>query len=182
MLIIFPGQVTKIWKNHRSPILVMMTSWHGKAFRLTVPCEENPPVTGGFPYKGSVMRNFDFASLLHEEADAAVDLRCRDAQGAVLIYRCCLTSTGSPWLKIRRSRDCLIFNMGIPIPGRTAFVLRRDPGHVNVMFDVDVELSHYRSQTIRKSIILETHTAINDQNIVYDFTSNKYHINVSFKK
>ena len=31
-------------------------------------------------------------------------------------------------LKIRQSRDCLIFNMGIPIPGKTVFILRRSPG------------------------------------------------------
>ena len=31
-------------------------------------------------------------------------------------------------LKIRRSRDRLIFNMGIPIPGKTVFILRQGPG------------------------------------------------------
>ena len=31
-------------------------------------------------------------------------------------------------LKIRRSRDRLIFNMGIPIPGKDSFILRRGPG------------------------------------------------------
>ena len=39
-------------------------------------------------------------------------------QGAVSIKRCRLTSIGIPMLKIRQSRDCLIFNMGIPIPGK----------------------------------------------------------------
>ena len=31
-------------------------------------------------------------------------------------------------LKIRRSHDRLIFNMGIPIPGKAVFILRRGPG------------------------------------------------------
>ena len=37
--------------------------------------------------------------------------------GAVSIWRCRLTSIAIPMLRIRRSRDRLIFNMGIPIPG-----------------------------------------------------------------
>ena len=38
-------------------------------------------------------------------------------QGIVSILRCHLTSIGIPMLKIRRSNDRLIFNMGIPVPG-----------------------------------------------------------------
>ena len=34
-------------------------------------------------------------------------------------------------LKIRRSHDRLIFNMGIPIPGKTVFILRRGPEGLN---------------------------------------------------
>ena len=34
-----------------------------------------------------------------------------------------------PMLKIRRSRDCLIFKMGIPIPEKTVCILRRGLGH-----------------------------------------------------
>ena len=33
-----------------------------------------------------------------------------------------------PMLKIRRSHDRLIFNMGLPIHGKTVFILRRGPG------------------------------------------------------
>ena len=40
---------------------------------------------------------------------------CR--QGTVSTERCRLTSTGIPMLKIRRSCDRIIFNMGIPLPG-----------------------------------------------------------------
>ena len=49
--------------------------------------------------------------------------------GAVLIWRCHLTSIGIPMSKIRRSRDSHIFNMGIiPIPEKTVFIFRRGSG------------------------------------------------------
>ena len=35
-------------------------------------------------------------------------------------------------LKIRRSRDCLIFKMEIPIPEKTFFILRQDPDGVSL--------------------------------------------------
>ena len=38
-----------------------------------------------------------------------------------------------PILKIRRSRERLIFNMGILITGKTVFVLRRAPGHTTYL-------------------------------------------------
>ena len=41
-----------------------------------------------------------------------------------ILSRCRVTSIGIPMLKIRRSCDCLISNMGIPIPGKTIFILR----------------------------------------------------------
>ena len=34
------------------------------------------------------------------------------------IWRCCLTRIGTPIIKIRWSLDCLIFIMGMPIPGK----------------------------------------------------------------
>ena len=42
--------------------------------------------------------------------------------------RCRLTNIGIPMWKIRRSRDCLLFNMGIPYLEKTVFLLRRSPG------------------------------------------------------
>ena len=48
--------------------------------------------------------------------------------GGVSVQRCHFTSIGIPVFKIRWSRDCLIFNMGILIPGKTVFVLRQGPG------------------------------------------------------
>ena len=47
---------------------------------------------------------------------------------AVSIKRRRLTSIGIPTTKIRRSRDLLIFIMGIPIRRKTVFILRRGPG------------------------------------------------------
>ena len=40
---------------------------------------------------------------------------------------CVLTSIGIPMLKIRRSRDRLIFNMGIPIPGKDGLYIETGP-------------------------------------------------------
>ena len=48
-------------------------------------------------------------------------------RGAVSIWRCCLTSIGIPMLKIRRSCDRLIFNMGIPIPGKDSLYIEMAP-------------------------------------------------------
>ena len=46
--------------------------------------------------------------------------------GAVSIKRC-LTGLGIPMLKIRRSGDRLIFNMGIPIPGKDSLYTETGP-------------------------------------------------------
>ena len=45
--------------------------------------------------------------------------------GAVSSYGCRITSIGIPMLKIRRSRNRLIFNLGILIPGKTVFIFKR---------------------------------------------------------
>ena len=49
---------------------------------------------------------------------------------AVSIQRC--RRIGISMAKIRRSRDRLTFNMGIPIPGKTVFILRRPGGRLNI--------------------------------------------------
>ena len=56
------------------------------------------------------------------------NLESKGGGGGILIYRCRLTSIGIPILKIRQSNDHLIFNMEIPIPGKTVFILRQGPG------------------------------------------------------
>ena len=43
------------------------------------------------------------------------------------IYRCRLTSIGIPMLKIRRSRDRLVLNMEIPIPGKDGLYIETGP-------------------------------------------------------
>ena len=50
--------------------------------------------------------------------------------GGVLIQRFRLNSIGIPMVKIRRSRNSLIFNMGIPTPGKMVSILRRGGGGV----------------------------------------------------
>ena len=50
-----------------------------------------------------------------------------DKLGTVSIWRCRLTSIGIPMLKIRRSRDHLIFNIGIPIPKKDGLYIESGP-------------------------------------------------------
>ena len=49
--------------------------------------------------------------------------------GAVSLYIYRLTNIVIPMVKIRRSRDNLIFNMGIPYIGESVFILRQAPGY-----------------------------------------------------
>ena len=51
----------------------------------------------------------------------------RRGPGGCLNIRCHLTTIGIPMLKIRRSRDCLIFNMGITIPGKDGLYIETVP-------------------------------------------------------
>ena len=60
-------------------------------------------------------------------------------QGAVSIWRCRLTSIGIPVIKIRWSRDRLIFNMGIPILLSTLTAVASDL--FNYALRLDNELS-----------------------------------------
>ena len=52
---------------------------------------------------------------------------CDRHQGGISVLRFHLTNIGIPMLKIRRSRDRLIFNMGSPYLGKTVFILRQPP-------------------------------------------------------
>ena len=60
-------------------------------------------------------------------------------QGAISIWRCPLTSIGIPMLKIRWSRDHLIFNMGIPIHGQDGIYIETGP-----LFQYEYCLPDYR--------------------------------------
>ena len=51
--------------------------------------------------------------------------------GGLLNIRCRLNSIRIPMLKIRRSCDRLIFNMGIPIPGKDGLYIETGPGLYN---------------------------------------------------
>ena len=56
-----------------------------------------------------------------------IDVSKTGYRGAVSMQRCRLTSIGIPMLKIRRSRDRLIFNMGIPISGKDGLYIETGP-------------------------------------------------------
>ena len=57
-------------------------------------------------------------------------------QGVIQISSCRLTSIGIPMLKIRRSHDRLIFNMGIPIPGKDGLYIETGPGtHLSIFLN-----------------------------------------------
>ena len=53
--------------------------------------------------------------------------------GAVSIKRCCLTGIGISMLKIRRSHDSLIFNLGIPISGKDGLYIETGPSSSRAM-------------------------------------------------
>ena len=57
----------------------------------------------------------------------SVNISSSSTQRAVSILRCRLTNIGIPMLKIRRSCDRLIFNMGIPIPGKDSLYIETGP-------------------------------------------------------
>ena len=51
-------------------------------------------------------------------------------QGAVSIRKTVLPGMAIPMLKIRRPTGRLIFNMGIPIPGKTVFYIETGPSFI----------------------------------------------------
>ena len=53
--------------------------------------------------------------------------------GAVSIRKTVLLGMVIPMLKIRRPTGRLIFNMGIPIPGKTVFYIETGPRYQNSM-------------------------------------------------
>ena len=53
--------------------------------------------------------------------------------GVVSIERCRLTSIGTPMSKIKQSRDHLIFNMRIPIPGKDCLDIEMGPCPQNLI-------------------------------------------------
>ena len=55
-----------------------------------------------------------------------------DNLGAVSIRKTVLLGMAIPMLKIRRPTGRLIFNMGIPIPGKTVFLIETGPCYCNV--------------------------------------------------
>ena len=66
------------------------------------------------------------SSYLHNGISYTGNILNQAPEG-ISIWRCHLTKIGIPMLKIRWSCDCIIFNMGIPIPGNTFFIIRQGP-------------------------------------------------------
>ena len=74
-----------------------------------------------------------------------------EEQGAVSIKTCRLTNIGIPLLKIRRSRDHLIFNMEIPILEKDGLYIKRAPWFLMViplkMTECSMASWHYLCQS-----------------------------------
>ena len=107
-------------------------------------CAGNSPVSGEFPAQRPATRGFDvfFEQRPNKqlskqswgwwfEPHSPPLWRHSNAndriQEAVSIQRCRLTRIGISMLKIRRSPDRLIFNMGIPIPAKDGLYIETGP-------------------------------------------------------
>ena len=62
-------------------------------------------------------------------------------------------------LKVRQSHDCLILNMGIPIPGKTVFILRQGPEYQQPWYWLDgingaliSMLMHWRYRSLQEAL------------------------------
>ena len=62
--------------------------------------------------------------------DPALLYECLQKQGAVSIRKTVLPGVGIPMLKIRRPNGRLIFNMGIPIPGKDGLYIEMGPRYL----------------------------------------------------
>ena len=82
------------------------------------------------------------------------------------IWRCRLTSIGIPILKIRRSRDRLIFNMAIPVPGKDGLYTETGPRYPS-SFRHQVRYSAHDGPHCGPDIILN----ISDDEILRDSIS-----------
>ena len=55
-----------------------------------------------------------------------------------------------PMLKIRRPTGRLIFNMGIPIPGKTVFYIETGPRKRSIPDDIDININNITFQELNK--------------------------------
>ena len=98
---------------------------------ITGLCEGYPPVTGVFPSKRAsnmdVVFWFKFHWNLFQMVQVLWGLLYKNMKDQGSVSRCRLTSIGIPMLKIRQSHDRLIFNMGIPIPGKDGLYIDTGP-------------------------------------------------------
>ena len=96
----FPRYWTNLWGIHRSPV--------------------NSPYKG--QWRGALM-----FSLIWAWTNGCVNNQTIEMLGAVSIRKTVLLGMAIPMLKIRRPTGRLIFNMGIPIPGKTVFYIETGP-------------------------------------------------------
>ena len=66
---VYKGTIDGRGNPSKMPMKYTLTSWHGNAFRITAPLWGNPPMTGGFPHKGPVIRSFGASLSLNNLLD-----------------------------------------------------------------------------------------------------------------
>ena len=73
-------------------------------------------------------RQFSFHFIvMYSKNERSYIMDCHGHLGAVSIRKTILLGMAIPMLKIRRPTGRLIFNMGIPIPGKTVFYIETGP-------------------------------------------------------
>ena len=88
------------------------------------------------------------------------------------LYKAGLARYAIPMINIRRSRDRLIFSMGIPILVGDIFILRRPPGSISYLWLIKV-LGNQRSRYIYKvfSHWLRPYSAIDTKGTMFSVTA-----------
>ena len=80
---------------------------------------------------GSLYNLWDSQQCIRRSVTRWWNLQVPDGLGAVSIRKTILPGMAIPMLKIRRPNGRLIFNMGIPIPGKTVFYIETGPWSSN---------------------------------------------------
>ena len=89
-------------------------------------CEENPPVTGGFPLQRLVTRNFDVFFDLRLNKPLSTQSRRRwFGTPSRSLWRPCNAIKTKTWRSVNsvhNSCDCFIFIPGIPTPKKSLYI------------------------------------------------------------
>ena len=122
-------------------------------------CAGNSPVTGEFPVQRPMTFDVFFDLSLNkglrkqwwgwwfETPPRPLWRHCNgvtkvvgERLGAVSIRKTILLGMAIPMLKIRRPTGRLIFNMGIPIPGKTVFYIETGPWYFYMLQEIILQL------------------------------------------